>query len=276
VSAPHAFIRFILGVTLLGLATAVPARAAGDELAEAWRFVAGHLYAEAGTKLRTADDTRERRLAEAVLLAAQQPTTDERMQEVERRLNALAAATDDVSNAALYLAGRLHQVHYPRPDNARAAEYFERLAERSPASHWAQLGLVKLALLQLYVLPETGGPGARLAKAEALLPRVTIPQLRRDLLITLGRTRIFYDQPLDTVLTDLLAADAIGGLTGPAQGEFYLQIGELSFRAGQLQQSRDYFTRYLKLNTADPRAYTATRRIQEIDARFAAGGEELP
>ncbi|MCW5547411.1 MAG: hypothetical protein KIT44_00455 [Opitutaceae bacterium] len=73
------------------------------------------------------------------------------------------------------------------------------------------------------------------------------------------------------MLNDLLAADAIGGLTGPALGEFLLQIAELSLRAGHLRQARDYFTRYLGLNTADPRAYTANERLKQIEARLAAG-----
>lgn len=263
----------LIGFVLLACLTALPA-VAEPKLAEAWRKVAGHLYTEAGLALRGADESRERELAATVMLAAQQPTTDERLREAERRLEVLAAETDDaVTEVALYLAGRLHQVHFLRADHPRAAEYYETLAIRFPQGHWAQLGLVKLALLQLYMLPEPGGPVERLAKTGALLPRVTRPQLRRDLLIVLGRTRIFYDQPLDAVLTDLLAADEIGGLTGPAQGEFLLQIAELSFRAGHLRQSRDYFTRYLELNTADPRAYTANERLKQIEARLMAGEE---
>lgn len=263
--------RSCIVVVLLSCLTALPA-VADPHLAEAWRKVAGHLYTEAGLVLRGAEESRERELAEAVMLAAQQPTTDERLREVERRLRALAEPADDaVSAAALYLAGRLHQVHYSRADHVQAAKYYEAAATRFPTSHWAQLGLMKLALLQLYMLPEPGGPEGRLAKAAAVLPRVTIPQLRRDLLIVLGRTRIFYEQPLDEVLSDLLAADAIGGLTGPALGEFLLQIAELSLRADHLRQSRNYFMRYLELNTADPRAYTANERLKQIEARLAAG-----
>lgn len=248
---------------------------ADEALTEAWRNLAGQLHIEAATRLKEAEDSRERELAAAVLLAMRQPTTDERLLEVERRLLALAEGHDDeTAAAALYFAGRLFQVHFNPPNPAKAAHYYEQLAARAPDSHWAQLGLVKLGLLQLYVLPTPGGPAQRLAAAEGLLSRVTIPTLRRDLLITLARTRIFYEQPLDAVLADFLAADAIGGLRGPAQGDVYLQIGELSFRAGRLQQSRDYFQRYLNLNSADPRSFTAQRRLDEIATRLAAGGEE--
>lgn len=248
---------------------------ADEALAEAWRNLAGHLHIEAATRLKDAADSRERELAAAVLQAMQQPTTDERLHQVERRLLALAEGHDDeTAAAALYLAGRLHQVHFNPPDAAKAAHYYEQLAARAPDSHWAQLGLVKLGLLHLYVLPAPGGPPDRLAATEALLPRVTIPTLRRDLFITLARTRIFYEQPLDAVLVDFLAADAIGGLRGPAQGDVYLQIGELSLRAGHLLQARDYFNRYLELNSADPRSYTVQQRLGEIETRLAAVAED--
>lgn len=273
VTAPCLPSRWSLRLLLLVLIV-TPLRA-DDALAEAWRNLAGQLHIEAATRLKDAADSRERELASAVLQAMQQPTTDERLNQVERRLLALADGHDDeTAAAALYLAGRLHQVHFNPPDPAKAAHYYEQLAARAPASHWAQLGLVKLALLQLYVLPVPGGPPARFAVAESLLPRVTSQPLRRDLHITLARTRIFYEQPLDAVLADFLAADAIGGLRGPAQGDVYLQIGELSFRAGHLLQARDYFNRYLNLNSADPRAYTVQQRLGEIATRLAADGED--
>jgi len=273
VTTPRLFCRWCL--RLLPMTLILSPLRAEDALAQAWRHLAGHLHIEAATHLKAAADSRERELAAAVLLAMRQPTTDERLLEVERRLVALAEGQhDETAAAALYLAGRLHQVHFNPPDAAKAAHYYEQLALRAPDSHWAQLGLVKLGLLRLYVLPAPGGPAERFAATEALLSRVTIPTLRRDLLITLARTRIFYEQPLDAVLADFLAADAIGGLRGPAQGDVYLQIGELSFRTGRLLQSRDYFQRYLNLNSADPRSYTVKQRLGEIDRRLTAGGEE--
>ncbi len=261
----------------LALLTALPL-AAQNEMAEAWRLVGGHLYTEAGLKLKAADAPRERELAQAVILAAQQPVTDEKLVAVERRLLVLAEGQDEVAAAALYFVGRLRQVHFAQPDYAKAAEFYRMLAERQPASAWAQLGLVKLALLTLYQLPEPTTTEARLAAAAALLPHVTIPRLRRDLLIVLGRTRLFYDQPLAAVLADLLAADAIGGLTGVAEGGFLLQIGELSFRSKKWAQAQDYFTRYLQGNGADPRSFAVRKKLAVIEARLAgaAAQEDAP
>lgn len=242
---------------------------AAAEPGDVWRQLAGNLPGEAAAALRRdpPTDPRERALAEAVILVARQPLTDDRLREAERRLNALAAVPDEAGAAALYLAGRLHQVHYTTPDYVRAAAYYRQLAAAQPASPWAQLGLVKLALLTLHVLPEPAAPAARIAAAEALLDRVTVPVLRRDLLIVLGRARLFHDIELERARADLLAADAIGGLTGLAEADLTLQIGELSFRAGDDARAQAYFTRFLKANDADPRVYAAQQRLMAIAAR---------
>ena len=243
--------------------------AADPEPGAFWRLLAGNLPGEAAAALREAapTDPRERALAEAVMLVARQPLTDERLREAERRFNALAVVPDEAGAAALYLAGRLHQIHYTTPDYVRAAEYYRQLAAAQPASPWAQLGLVKLALLTLHVLPEPAAPAARLATAEVLLDRVTEPLLRRDLLIVLGRARLFYEIAPERALADLLAADAIGGLSGLAAADIALQIGELSFRAGEDLQARRYFERFLEGNDADPRVYAVRQRLEAIAVR---------
>lgn len=263
---------------LLALA-ALPLRAADEPLTAAWHKLASHLPGEAGSILAHADaaDPRARALAQAVAQAVQQPATDEKLRAVEQRLNELAAGgPDEIAAAARYFAGRLYQVHFSTPDPVRAAGYYRQLAAEQPASEWAQLGLVKLGLLTLYALPEPATPAGRIAAVEALLPRVQVPRARRDLFIVLARGRLFYEQPLAAVLTDLLAADAIGGLEGVAQRDFLLQVGELSFRAGAWRQAQAYFTRYLADGGADPRLYAVRERMKTIAARLAeadgAGG----
>jgi len=251
----------------------LPAAASSDAPAgDVWRLLAGNLPGEAAAALRQAApaDPRQRALAEAVILVARQPLTDERLREAERRLNDLAAEADETGAAALYLAGRLHQLHYTTPNFPRAAAYYRQLADAQPDSAWAQLGLVKLALLTLHVLPEPAAPVDRLSAAEALLARVVEPVLRRDLLIVLGRARLFYELDPERARADLLAADAIGGLTGLAEADLALQIGELSFRAGDDERAERYFGRFLQSNDADPRVYAVEQRLAAIAARKGA------
>jgi hypothetical protein len=265
-----------LGLLLASSLLAAGPLRADEPLAGAWRFLAGQQLVEAGLALKSAaeSDPRERELAQAVLLVAQQPVTDLRLAEAERRLQALATVADETGAAAQYFAGRLHQLHFAKPDHRRAADYYRALAVRQPASHWAQLAQVKLALLTLYMLPEPAAPAARLAAVEAMLPGMTIPRLRRDLLIVLGRSRLFYDEPVERALADLVAAADIGGLTGIAEGQFLLQVAELSFRTGRDEQARDFFVRYLRDNEADPRSFTARERLREIDERRAGAAQE--
>jgi hypothetical protein len=265
---------WMLGAGVMALLGVMPLGAA-EPLVEAWRKVAAHLPSEAGAILQRANttDPRGRELAQAVTRAVQPPTSDEKLSAAERQLLALGEGTDDVAAAALYFAGRLRELHFSSPDYAAAAQRYRTLAARQPASHWAQLGLVKLALLTLYVLPEPATPAERLTTVETLLPDVTEPALRRDLLIVLGRTRLFYGQPLPAVLADLRAADAIGGLDGLSEGNFLMQLAELSFRAREWREARVVYKRFLKLNAVDPRAFSVERRLEAIATEL---GETTP
>ena len=52
-----------------------------------------------------------------------------------------------------------------------------------------------------------------------------------------------------------------------------VQIGELSLRAGLLEQSKEYFERYLKEYTENGRAYAVARRLEETNRQLAAAKE---
>jgi hypothetical protein len=250
-----------------GLASASGARGATDPVTATWEFVARHLPEEAAASVRTApvSGDREAALARAVVLMDATPVSDRRLEDVAAQLEELARGDDEIAQAAGYLTGRLYQAHFYRPDFPRAAHAYEALAARHPGGYWAQLGLVKLALLQLYVLAAPEAPEARIAAAETLLPRVTIPELQCDLHIVLGRARLFHGQPLGGVLAHLLAADRIGGLTGLKRAELLVQIAELSRRAGQPAQARAYFQRFMAENEVDARVYTVKAILAEMD-----------
>jgi hypothetical protein len=267
-----------LALLWLGLAGAgLGALRAGEDVAAAWELVGRHLAndALAGLQAKRAPGGREVAFAEAVVRMDSQPVTEAGLKQVEAQLAELAHGSDEIAEASAYLIGRLHQAHFFAPDYGRAARQYEQLAADHPASYWAQLGLVKLALLQLFLLPEPREPAARVAAAEALLPRVTVPDLRRDLHIVIGRAALFHDQPMDPVLAHLLAADAIGGLTEFKRGELQLQIAELSRRAGHWEQAREFFQRFIDENDVDGRVYTVKAKLAEI-AAHRRGGDQRP
>lgn len=194
------------------------------------------------------------------------------MHQAEQLLVQLIDGDDEIAEQAAYLQARIYQLHLKQPDYPKAAELYRALAARRPQSHWAQLGLVKLALLKLYVLPDSTAAGAdRLAPAEALLPQIHEPLLQRDLHLQIGQAGVILKQPLPRFVPHLEAAARAGGIAGTAGEDLVIQVGELSYRAGFLRQARDYFERYLKEYPTNVRAYAATQRIAEIDRRLAAG-----
>ncbi len=249
-----------------------------DEVGAAWQLMADHLGRDAYVRLDRVRGvpTREQRLAQAVVVVDYQPVTPERLHAAEAIFADLARGEDEIAAQAAYLQARLYQVHYSQPDYGRAAELYRALAARQPDSHWAQLGLVKLGLLQLYVLPEPAGPAARLAAVAALLPRIKEEKLQRDVHLQLGQAGTFYGLPLDAVLAHLIEVNRIGGLVGQIEEDLAIQLGELSLRAGHYAAARTYFETYLRDFTPNLRSVTVRRRLAEMAAQEAKAQEGRP
>ena len=261
---------------LLGLAGAwTVGRAAEADVTAAWELVGRHLANDALAELQAGREqgSREAAFAEAVVRMDSQPVTEPGLKQVEARLAELARGDDEIAAASAYLIGRLYQAHFFTPDYARAAQAYERLAAKHPGSYWAQLGLVKLALLRVFLLPEPAEPAARIAAAESLLPRIHQLELQRDAHIVIGRAGLFHGQPLDAVLAHLVEADRIGGLAMLKRGELQIQIGELSRRAGHWEQARIYFQRFIDENDVDGRVHTVKMKLAEIAEHQRAGGQ---
>jgi len=248
---------------------ALPAVAAEPALAGVWNEIAESRSHLALVQLdgSASQNDRAGKLARAAAQLDDQPVTDDGLRETEALLAEVAAGTDELAAEAAYLQARVYQVHFSQPDFAKAAELLRALAARQPQSHWAQLGLVKLGLLQLYALPEPAGPAARHAATEALLARITEKSLQRDLHLQLALAGTFYRQPLPGVIEHLLAADKIGGVAGQAGEDLIVQIAELSFRDGQDAQARAYFERYLREYPVSGRCFTVRVRLKALDDR---------
>jgi tetratricopeptide (TPR) repeat protein len=257
------FARPVLSLLILPLLGAgAPARA---DLGQAWKSLANSRPQDVLRSDSGREASRPARLAWAAAWMSVQPAVDENMRAAEEIFAELARGDDETAAEAAYLRARLHQLHFARPDYVRAAELYRELAARQPQSHWAQLGLVKLAMLELYVLP---GPAAvetdRLAPAEARLAQIREPLLQRDLHLQIGQAGIALKQPLTRLLPHLVAADRIGGISGTAREDLVVQIGELSRRAGLRGQAREYFERYLREYPNNVRAYGVRLKLAEV------------
>ncbi|MEO6873398.1 MAG: tetratricopeptide repeat protein [Opitutaceae bacterium] len=244
--------------------------ASSADLNEAWLAIANSHPKDALRKLDESDPARAVQLARAVALMAQQSATDDNVRAAEKIFVELATGNDEPADEAAYLQARLYQLHYVQPDYAKAAELYQALAQRHPRSHWAQLGLVKLALLKLYVVPDTTAAGSdRLAPAEALLAQISDPLLQRDLNLQIGQAGVALKQPLARFLPHLVAADRVGGITATAREDLIVQIGVLSMRAGDWAQAKKYFERYLVEFPNNVRAYDVKLNLDDAIRHLA-------
>ena len=269
VSAGLRFFRFVVPALML-----LPCLAAGQapsEVGKAWADLANSRPRNVLRALDGKLTSREARLAWATALMSDQPATDGNMRRAEEILADLAKGRDEIAAEAAYLCGRLNQLYYTKPDYAKAAEIYRTLAGRQPQSHWAQLGLVKLGMLEMYA--PAGGtaiPSDRLAPAEALLARIHEPLLQRDLNLQIGLAGIVLKQPLRRLIPHLVAADRIGEFSSQSREDLIVQIGELSLRAGLLAQAREYFERYQREYPIERRSYVVQVRLNEVNARLKA------
>lgn len=259
---PPAFFSLLLGLVV----SSAGAREVSEAVPEAWELITRHLPGDAVARMKKfpASGDREADFARAIIAMDTQPSSDARLRGVVSQLTELAGGDDEIARASAYFVGRVYQAHFFQPDYVRAAEAYESLATKHPESYWAQLALVKLALLKLYVLPGADEPARCVAAAEALLEKIKLPELQRDLHLVIARTRVFHGLP--DVLPHLLAAEKIGGLSGIPRADLQIQIGELSRRAGDLAQAKFFFEKFMSENEVDARYYTVQMKIRAMAA----------
>jgi len=268
VSAPR-----LLSLCLLALLLPGAGRAASPDLDRAWTALINVRPDDVLRMLGDHPSSRPEQLAWAEAKVTRQPATDANLRDAEEVLVKLAVGEDDIGAEAEYLRARLYQLHYAQPDYPKAAALFAALAARRPQSHWAQLGLVKLAMLKLYLLPDSTAPGAdRLAPAESLLARIHEPLLQRDLHLQIGEAGVALQQPLARYLPHLVAADRIGGISGTSHEDLLVQVGVLSLRSGLYAQARGYFERYLREYPNNVRAFSVRAKLVEANLQMAKGG----
>ncbi|MCC6416027.1 MAG: hypothetical protein IT582_08965 [Opitutaceae bacterium] len=255
-------LRLMLGVCLGG------SLSAAEPTMEVWRKVASYLSKEAQIEFNALPAAagvaarRERDFCAAVVQLDQQSLSEARLDEVEQRLKALVAAegNDTIARAARFLLGRMAQLYRANPDVGLAAEYFRGLVEQPGADRWGDAARIKLAVLRAYVLPAVGDAAARVAAVEALLPAAKDPVVVRDLHRVAARAIMFYNLPPAAALRHLVAADALGGLSGTLGADQLVQIGELAWDTGDAALATRYYERLRAEYPRDPRIFLMDQR----------------
>lgn len=233
-----------------------------------WEQVSLYLSREADQAVRKlpeasdAQERRERDFCAAVVYLDQQPLSESRLDEADRRLQQLVAAegNDAIARASRYLLGRIAQIYRAEPAVELAAKHFRGLVDEPGPGEWEELARVKLALLTLYVLPAKN-PAERINQVETFVPEARDPLAVRDLHRLIARATLFYNLDPKQALAHLLKADEIGGLAGALGADQLVQIGELAWDAGEEELAAKYYVRLREEYPRDPRIFVMNERL---------------
>lgn len=243
-------------------------RAAEDS---GWDQASRFFFTEARTTFARAHaatpaDARRNHLGEANALLNVQPRTAANLTECIRLLQDLVAGSpgDEEGITAIYLLGRIEEIHRPVPDIAAAMRYYDQLARGESDHPLAQLGVVQLALLTLY-RPVTPAPATeRLAAAEALAPRLRRPSAQSDFHLLLARSYLFFHAAPEPALAHFLAAHRLGIAADRVRADACLSTAELARELGRTEIATEFYRRFLTENPRDFRAWTARHALDEL------------
>ena len=264
---PRSCLSRVLCCTSLALFSILPVAAQSQSEVSVWRKVSSYLTKEALIELKdlpapkNADEQRERDFCAAVVTLDQQPLSESRLDDVEARLKALLAlrGDDEIANASRYLLGRIAQIYRGTPRMKEAESYYRAVLESNPFDAWAQLARVKLAVLELYVLPAESRQ-ARIDAVLALIESSNDPVTLRDLHRLVARAGMFFNFPPELALKHLMIADEFGGLKGTLGADQLVQIGELAIDTRQPELSAHFYERLRQEYPRDPRIYIHDQR----------------
>ena len=242
--------------------------AGNPDLAEGWRALSIGSALSALDYFPGAGTDREALLGASIAGAQLPPITPGSLARASRQLEELARGADETAHAAAYHLGRIIQFGPFAPDPVAASEHFEKLVATGADDRWCRLALLKLALLQLTVLPEPGGMKARLAKTNGLFPRTANLQTRRDLHLIIAEVRLSHGLYDAATLAHLNAAAAIGGLDDSMHGDLLIQQARLSTELGEVEAARGFYGEFLRLYPKDSRHFTVQGALAALPGQL--------
>ena len=259
---------FLLALAFLLAPLRLPAAPAASPLLEAWQSLAVSSSREARRLFQTAasnaPDSRPAALGLALSSLGFSSFDATRLEEIRAQLTALADGNDAAARAALYFLGRIAQLYARPADPALAAQYYRQLIARGLDDYWSRNAVVKLALLELFSLPQPGGREARLARAELLLADTTDALARRDLHLVLAEVLLRWHASDERALSHLEAAEQIGGLDDTTRADVLVQIGELARLRGDTLTARRHYDLFLREYPRERRTYFVRQRRDSL------------
>lgn len=236
-----------------GLAWVLCGGASGADLSGVWGDAARGLVNDAYRQFEKAGTHREAQLGLAVTLVNVQPKTSANIERAAAILEVLRG-NDELGITATYYLARLEQVHRFTPDPGKALERYDQLYREHPGHPLAQMGVVKAALLRLYItrLP--------FEEVEATGVKLSDPDAVRDFHLVLadaaGRLGLSDEQ----ALKHLLAAEQAGLAKRKTAGDVWIRIGELARLSGKRDLAARYYGKFLEDFPNDQRAFLVRER----------------
>jgi tetratricopeptide (TPR) repeat protein len=242
---------------IMGLAGLLCGGAIGADQPGVWGDAARGLVNDASRQFEKAGTNREAQFGLAVTLVNVQPKTSANIERAATVLEGLRG-NDELGITATYYLARLEQAHRFTPDPEKALALYDQLYREQPVHPLAQMGVVKAALLRLYVtrLPfeEVETTGANLSDPDAV----------RDFHLVLadaaGRLGLSDEQALN----HLLAAEQAGLSKRKTVGDAWVRIGELARLTGKRDLATQYYGKFLKDFPNDQRAFLVRERLASL------------
>jgi hypothetical protein len=211
----------------------------------------------------TTAEQRLNHLGEANALLNVQPRTNANLAECIRLLEEVVAGgpTDDLGVTAVYLLGRIEEIHRPTPDIAAAMRRYRQLAESGSIHPLAQLGIVQLALLTVYRPISPLPPAERLAAAEQIGLLLKLPSAQSDFHLLLARSYLFFGESKEQALAHFLAAHQLGIAAERTRADADFSTAELAREIGRTKIAAQFYTEFLSENPRDFRSWTARQEL---------------
>jgi hypothetical protein len=239
------------------------ARAAEDP----WALGLGYAFNDAERAFQAAPNSRAKAVGHAAALLNVQPRTGAALTGATRLLSAIARenAHDDAGVTARYLLARIADLHHTPRDPLLAAKLYRELVVEDAAHPLAQAAAVKLAMLLLYDAAQPD-VAARFAAAEALVPSVTLPGPRSDLLVVLGRSALHLKRPPRDALRWFAEARRVGFSLRQAQADTLVTLADLALEAGDTALGRDCLAEFVREFPRDNRCSWLRTRLASLPA----------
>ena len=257
---------------LLPLVAIAEARSGESEEApeesQSWNLATQFLFQEAHESFRSsAQNSRERRLGEALTLLVLQPRTNAKIRQAQQELQNLATENpqDPAGKAARFFLARIEEMHAAKPDLERARDSYLLLLADGDGDPFSEMAASRIVLIDLYGASES--PEKISEVIEDLRPIGDLLRTdsgKREFFTNQGFALVELGGDPRTAMESLIAADEIGQPLPMVDADALLVIGGLAESLGETAIARKYYKKFVARYRMDNRRYSVERFLEKL------------